>query len=268
MKKAMSMIIFLAASLGLCFAQTQSISREAGFFTASAYGQWNVPVSTGNAATGSASIVLQWGSVILPDGREIVPFSTSAPIIVDIGAAQETVTPTAVSGCIKGRSAVAFQTCTITASFSNLHGQGALVQSGSFGLVEAITDANGLGGGTVVVDQSWFALGGTKTTITNVTAATPKVWVLDNSTGSPVWYGKSGTGSAAYSNSNNDMVFSVTLSGGAGSKTLSQTYAVAPSCQATDTTAAAATKAAPTTSTVVLGGTTTDVLNVHCDILK
>lgn len=232
-----------------------------------AYGYGNIPADTvdaGSASTGSYTITLVSGSVQLSDGRQIAPFSTNAPITVGAGATQETVTPSAVSGCTVNGGV---DTCLVTATFTYAHGRGTPVRSGSYGLQEAINDANSAGGGTVVVDANWFNLGGSASTITGVTSTTPKVWVEDLQTGAPVWYGKSGTGSAAYSASNNDRTFTVTLSAGAGTKTLSRTYGAAPVCEATDKTAANAVSTQPTTSTVVLAGTTTDVIQVHCDLL-
>lgn len=67
---------------------------------------------------------------------------------------------------------------------------------------------------------------------------------------------------------NTDLAGSVTLSSGAGSYTFKGTYASAPFCVATDSTAAAATKASTTTTTLTLAGTTTDVLRYICVVTK
>jgi hypothetical protein len=177
MKKLFSVIVFLAASFGLSQAQVTPVaqpSRVGGTFYAAQYAQWDrITVAQGNSTTGSATITLQWGSAVLPDGREISPFAVTAPIIVGTGATRETVTPTAVSSCYKGRQSVNYQICQITASFSNTHGAGEQVFSGSFGLQEAINDAYQVGavggsassGGEVVVDSQWTGLGGTNSTI-------------------------------------------------------------------------------------------------------
>lgn len=266
MKKVLNIAIFCLASLGLCMAQTQAVSREAGFFTASAYAFGStapgVKVIIGSTGTGSQTYTMAKSSVSLADGRTVFPFSTTAPILFMDGS-PETVTPSAVSGCTSDATV-----CTITATVSNAHGQGAIVGSGTFGMQEAVNDANNFGGGTVVADQSWFLLGGTKAIIVAMVSTTPKVWVLDNSNGAPMWVGKSGTAAAAYSYVNNDQVFTVTLSGGAATKTLSQTYGTAPICVATDKTAANAVSAQPTTTTVVFAGTTTDVIQVYCQLQK
>lgn len=177
MKKVISILILALAS-GLCYGQTVFNSREAGQFNAAAY-NWGdrIIVTSGNATTGSASIVLQWGSVTLQDGRELVPFATNAPLVIGTGTTVETVTPTAVSGCAVGRFANNYQTCTITASFANVHGAGEVVSSGTFGLQEAINDAamNSVkspgSGGVVVVDKAWAIAGGTQTILTAASLA-------------------------------------------------------------------------------------------------
>ena len=65
--------------------------------------------------------------------------------------------------------------------------------------------------------------------------------------------------------SNTDLAGFITLSGGAGSYTFANTsYAVAPVCTATDTTAANATKASATATVLTVGGTSTDVLAYTC----
>jgi hypothetical protein len=53
------------------------------------------------------------------------------------------------------------QCLSITASFSNTHGQSAVVLDGSFGAQTAANLANRYGGGTVTVDQAWAQMGGT-----------------------------------------------------------------------------------------------------------
>lgn len=161
--KLVSVVASLLLLAGVSLAQTQSTSREAGHFTAAAYGQWQTRVAIGNSSTGAATITVYSASISLPDGRVIMPFSVTAPLLIDAGSNAETVTPTAVSNCsINGP----VSTCQITATFSNTHGQGALVQSGTFGLQEAINDAFSAGGGLVVVEQLWSKAGGTNAMLT------------------------------------------------------------------------------------------------------
>ena len=132
------------------------------------------------------------GLITLPDGRTDMPYNVNAPILIDIGTNQETVTPTAVSGCYETAilSGSAGINCTITASFSNLHGQGAVVASGTYGLQEAINDAFSTGGGQVMVDTFWgggygSALQGTNAILTAATGY-PTVGIIDHRSLAPV----------------------------------------------------------------------------------
>lgn len=138
------------------------ISRGMGVFYAPnyAYGFGGVApakVETGNSATGSQTITVTIPTVALPDGRTLVPFSVTAPITIGVAGIQETVTPTAVSNCNYGLGPAGTYgiSCSLTASFNQLHGHGDPIISGTFGLQEAINDAFIANGGTVVVDQYW-----------------------------------------------------------------------------------------------------------------
>jgi hypothetical protein len=94
------------------------------------------------------------------------------PITVGLGSAnQETVTPTAVSGCNSGSSGTA--TCLITATFANTHGPGDLVVSGDAGLQEAMNAIPN--GGIVVVDST---AGVTNANIT-ATVVNPRITIED-----------------------------------------------------------------------------------------
>ena len=165
-------------------------SRALGIFYAPnyAYGYSSVQpayVDQGNGSTGSSSLTIRVAYLALPDGRRIVPFSVTAPITVGGQSNQETVTPTAVSGCYP--TDVNPATCTITASFSNLHYRGEAVASGTYGLQEAINDAFASGGGKVVVDSYWAGGGGSQLAGTNAIlyAAIPyqSVAIEDDRTG-------------------------------------------------------------------------------------
>lgn len=171
------------------------LSRVAGVYNAAAYGQWQAKISVGSASTGAVTYTLASGTVTLPDGSVIVPYATSAPLLLGSGANQETATPSAVSGCVKGGQP---NTCQITISVSNAHGQGDIIQSGTAGLQEAVNDAdvNGVDG-IVVIDGAWTKLGGTNTILTtNVTAKTG-VAVNDYRGTGAVFYGKTSTSYAA-----------------------------------------------------------------------
>jgi hypothetical protein len=140
-------------------------SRAGGGFVASQY-VWETRTATA-VTSGSQTVTLYVGAVALPDGRTIFPFATTVPIKIDSGASQEIVTPSAVSGC--NTANVATSVCLVTATFTLPHSAGALIQSGTFGLQDAIQDAILAGGGTVYVDSYWAARGGTSSMLTAMT---------------------------------------------------------------------------------------------------
>jgi hypothetical protein len=227
------------------------------------------------SATGTATLTVAYGTVTLSDGTSLTPLATTAPITVGIGATQETITPTAVS-C---STPAVYDTCTFTGSFTYQHGTGEPVTSGTYGLQEAINAAANWGpagatglGGTVLIDGAWYKLGGAKSNITARTSATPNVWIRDTSGLGPVWYGKSGVTTAAYSAVNNDMSFQLTEASGTATKTLSQTYAVAPNCVGSyiSGTATGILKIAPTTTTVVVTDSVSEanVVQMSCALQK
>ncbi|MGH9345052.1 MAG: hypothetical protein ACRD19_14990 [Terriglobia bacterium] len=136
-------------------------------------------VDSGNSATGSQTITLAFGNIYLGDGTVVMPLSTTAPVTVGVGANAETVTPSAVSCATPN----VYDTCTITATFSNTHGVGDLVSSGTFGLEEAVNAAHTLGG-LIAIDGRWTQLGGATSTVTGNKGWT-NVTILD-------WRGTSG----------------------------------------------------------------------------
>jgi hypothetical protein len=150
------------------------LSHVGGTFYATAFSTYVGRVISGNTGTGSVSIVAT-APPALADGTPVgiqnlwpatgTPLGAAfAPILVN-DANAETVTPTAVSfaPCPAGNVGVGGSPlcATITGTFNNTHGQGAAVQSGTFGLQEAINAAQLAGGGTVVIDGAWSQLGGT-----------------------------------------------------------------------------------------------------------
>lgn len=155
-----------------------SLSQVAGVFVAANYGKWSTVIQQGNASAGAATVSVANASITLPDGRVITPFATNAPLYVDIGANQDTVTPSAVSGGKYPPASYSPSQMFITATFTFTHGQGTLVRSGTFGLQEAINDAFAQGGGVVVVDNTWK---GTTAMITTATGTLPAgVTIQDN----------------------------------------------------------------------------------------
>ena len=158
--------LFAVAAFGvMAFAQNNP-PQFAGSVNAVnfAYGYNNtralqVDLANGPSPTGATTLTVAYGNVTLSDGTVIAPLSTNAAITVGVGANAETVTPSAVS-CSTPQ---VYQSCSFTATFSNQHGTGDPVISGTYGLQEAINYANSKGGGAAVVDASWGRLGGSQT---------------------------------------------------------------------------------------------------------
>jgi hypothetical protein len=192
--------------------------RIGGKFYAGAYYMWVGRVVSGPTGAGTGTIQVTGsggaspGLFTLQDGYQFQPLSTSASIKIDPGlGAAETVTPTAVSCGLNAPFGPA--ACAVTATFANAHGPGSLVVSGTFGLQEAINDANAQGGGVVVVDINWANAGGTTATITGAT--NQSTVGIEDARGSvaanTIWYVKPASG-AGYAQAPNPMVLPV-LSG-------------------------------------------------------
>ena len=136
-------------------------------------------INIGNAATGAQTVTLDFGQIQTPDGVPFTPLAINAPVSVGGPSNLETVTPSAVS-CT---TPLIYASCTFTATFSNTHGRGEPVTTGTYGLQEAINYAlQSTNGGTVVVDKPWALRGGTTSLIT---AAAPfsQVVIEDTRTG-------------------------------------------------------------------------------------
>lgn len=163
------LVALTALSLPCAFAQSPTRpfgpSLSVGVFYSPDYNYGAVSsipplkITTGTTATGAGTVTLAFGYVTLPDGRQITPFTgvTTIPAItIDTGAALETVTPSSVS-CA---TPFIINTCQITATFSNVHGNGVNIISGDQGITEAINDASLQGGGQVywVIDPGIVTL--------------------------------------------------------------------------------------------------------------
>lgn len=135
-------------------------------------------VYIGTSATGAGTVTLAYGQVGLSDGTNVAPLATTAPITIGAGSNAETVTPSAVSNSTPG----VYGSATVTATFSNTHGSGDPIASGTFGLQEAINACSAAGGGVVIVDAKWAAAGGTNAMIAAATFPSG-VGLLDNRTG-------------------------------------------------------------------------------------
>jgi len=163
-----------------------AISRFAGIYSASdfAYGiNTQVPplqVIAGPNAAGSGTLTLAFASVALADGTVISPLATTTPVLVGADSNMETQTPSAVSVS----TPLVYGSPTITyTNWTYQHGNGDQVRSGTVGLQEAINYAALKGGGSVVVDAVWTALGGT-TAMLQAATWSGGVSLIDNRYGS------------------------------------------------------------------------------------
>src|SRR5215472_2956256 len=138
----------------------KNLSTVSGVYDAVVYSTWRSTIAVGFTGTGSQTMTVCPGIVVLPDGRNFQPFAsangTFAPITVDsqISSISETVTPTASSLVQAPTGFSATQLCaSVTASFTNAHNTAASgannVASGDAGIQEAINDASLNGGGAV-----------------------------------------------------------------------------------------------------------------------
>jgi hypothetical protein len=186
MRKAIyiaALVLFGALNL-----QAQSpLANVGGKVYASGYARWHVTVVTAPVGTGAGSITVTPGIPSNQDGSQVTNAFVSpgggiyTPITVGLGTAnQETVTPTAVSGCNAGSTSPA--TCTLTATFANTHGPGDIVVSGDAGIQEAMNSIPN--GGVVVVDNTASA---TDANITS-TIVNPKIAIEDARQTAEQWW--------------------------------------------------------------------------------
>jgi hypothetical protein len=130
----------------------------------------------------STTFIVAYGYTTLGDGTVITPFATNVPItIVDAGGA-DTAIPTAIS-CSTPQ---VLDSCTVTVTFTNAHGKGAKIVSGSGGLQEAAHYRVTQGGGLVALGPDWFAFegghsAGLTALVTFKSLATSTYTVLDHS---------------------------------------------------------------------------------------
>jgi hypothetical protein len=112
----------------------------------------------GPYTTASTTFTVAVAYTTAADGNVFFPLAVGTPILFGGPSNQETVTPTAVSGC----TSPVYDSCSFTvASVTKTHGKGDGIFSGTVGLQEAINFQSGLGGGSVTVGPDWALRGGT-----------------------------------------------------------------------------------------------------------
>lgn len=160
-------------------------------------------VISGSTASGTYTLTCAPATLKTSDGVNI-PITVNTPITVGAGSGTETVTPTAVSTNNLGQ-------ILITAAFSNAHGAGAQVRSGTYGLQEAAQQAVSAAnpGGLIVCSPAWFKVNGGTTAgrtviTTSKSLATGVYTVLD-------WSGATGALSYRANSGSNLASTAVTL---------------------------------------------------------
>ncbi|MGB9244881.1 MAG: hypothetical protein WCC03_16135, partial [Candidatus Acidiferrales bacterium] len=123
MKRLLSVFALILFGAINCYGQAAPLSKVGGRTYASAFANWRVTVQTAPTASGAGTIFVTPGIPSNPDGSSVTNAFVSAgggiytSITVGLGSAnQETVTPTAVSGCNSSGAGTA--TCAITATFA------------------------------------------------------------------------------------------------------------------------------------------------------
>ena len=161
-----------------------ALSRFSGLYNAAdfAYGiNKTAPalqVISGPNAAGAGSLTLAFGTFNLADGTSVSPLATTAPIIVGGDSAMETQTPSGVSTS----TPLVYGSTTVTyTNWTYVHGNGDSVRSGTVGLQEALNFCALKGGGIVMLDAAWYAMGGTAAILAAATVpATVTIWDIHN----------------------------------------------------------------------------------------
>lgn len=176
-----------------------SLTRFAGRFNALAFAYGVQPevgplqVSGGAVPSGAQTLSLEFGFCTTGDGVIFFPLNVNAPITIGSGANGETVTPTSIAAA----TPTIYNTSLLSATFANAHGTGDLISSGSYGLQEAINYVASQGGGSVVTDARWTALGGTTAMLAAaVLPANGSVVIEDRRVGGFGTWGQRSTGAA------------------------------------------------------------------------
>lgn len=193
--KITAILAFAAILAGPSFGQNRT--RFGGVYNAAdyAYGVAGAPgpilVQTGNTSTGSTSITVQYAYVTLSDGTKFFPLGyVGNTFSIGTGANGTFESPT-ITGQSNCNFDAGYATCTVTASFTYVHGSGEPITTSTYGLQDAIFAAHGSGfvtgsGGTVLVSAGWAGLGGTDA-ILKATTPFSNVAIQDTRNGFSYW---------------------------------------------------------------------------------
>lgn len=122
--------------------------------------------------TGAQTAYLLRATCITPDGVIFQPLASTTPLSIGLPSAAEAITPTSVAG----------DGASFFATFTAAHGRGSQISSSTFGLQETLNYAALRGGGAVIIDAQWTAIGGT-TGIMNAATVPSGVTIQDNRSG-------------------------------------------------------------------------------------
>lgn len=221
MRKLLCLIALLTCGAVAQIAPNQPFI--AGQPVASAFGQWaSGGMAIGNAGqTGSVTLDVAWVTIL--GGYNLEPFFVGNTVTINDGINTENVTITSSSCKIYSPFP-----CVIGAHFANTHNNRVSITSASFGLNEAVSVAEQLGG-TVLVTPDW------RGATSNITSASGQTNVLihDTRAGNDNWYGWNGSAyvetlalnntgpSSFYASLTNATLTTPTISGGSLSGTFS-----------------------------------------------
>jgi len=177
--KIKALILTLALVLGLQgFAYAQTTDAKLHQFYPSDYNTWTAVATNSVAATAATAILSPPTTRITArGGQSFNPFRANSTVLINNGGTDvETVTISSVS-CSPPVN------CSITATFGTAHTSRFNVQSGTYGLQEALDAAvEGGGGGVVWVEPTYP---GTTAMITSLVRGSATVPVIDRRNG--VW---------------------------------------------------------------------------------
>lgn len=159
-------------------------------YNASDYASWQLSLA-GAVSAGAQSVQLSSGSVTI-EGRRVSPLAAGAPCLIDNLTLAETVSPTS----LQNPGGTGHPPTFMLATFASAHSAGALVRSSTFGLQEAVNDANNNGGGLVIIDDTWTGPAGAS--VIALIAGSSDVAIQDNRAGNSLLYTWNGV---AYVNS-------------------------------------------------------------------
>jgi hypothetical protein len=183
----------LLTSLLLAFS-LPALAQSNSVYNATTYA-YTTQVTQGNASTGSSSLMAV--PTAFAQGIPFSPYNVNASVTLNRnGANAETVAVSSLANCFQ-YSVV----CTLSGTFSYKHISGETIQSGTYGLQEALNVAMAAGSGTVLIDSTWQGPSGSSLPL--AAKGNSNVMIQDNRNPSgAVFYQWNGSAYAATASSN------------------------------------------------------------------